>query len=191
MSIDPRLQTQTFPYGSSNPQEPGNTVPYPMQSPKPTGYWANSEWQNLQWQVGTEDNVAFQATWSSPTMDMRTDTASAKSARQDQATPMNRQAGAQMFIAIKGLSANHRGMNVYVEHYAHPVYGDSLLQVAPAEDITALVDNGLDSTILTFYPPGGAYYIRFWRCKLVFKFVQSGGSLPSPLPMISVQSAVY
>jgi hypothetical protein len=63
--------------------------------------------------------------------------------------------------------------------------------VTPGIDVTAQVDTGLDAALLCFYPPGGAYYVRFWQLQLRFDFVPIGGGIPAPLPMISVQGAMY
>ena len=179
---------EPFAQGQSNP-DGSSPAPSPDLRYRPVGYWANGSPLQLQWQAGTSP-VVNTATWGTPILDMRTDVKTASS-EDDKSAPLNRTAGAQLFVEISGLSANHYGMNVYALHWTHPVYARSIRQTAPAVDVTAQVDNGLDAALLCFYPPGGAYYVRFWRLQLRFDFIAIGGGLPASLPMISVQGAVY
>ena len=190
-AFDPRLRAplpEPFAHGQSNPAST-SPAPSPDLRYRPVGYWGDGAPLQLQWQAGASPVVST-ATWGTPILDMRTDLQTVTS-EDDQAAPLNRTAGAQLFVEISGLSANHYGLNVYAIHWAHPTFARSLRQVTPGIDVTAQVDTGLDAALLCFYPPGGAYYVRFWQLQLRFDFVPIGGGIPAPVPMISVQGAMY
>lgn len=177
-------------YPVNAPRDPGSSVPYPARADRPVGEWHNSDgWQQVKWAPGTSP-VAYSGAWSTTTFDLRPDLATTTSI-DNQAYALNRVAGAQLFVAIKGLSANHLGLNCYITQWASPVLTEELVQVRPDEDYTAYIATGLDSALLTVFPPSSGYPVRFWRLRVRFDWIQAGGALPAPLPPIYISGGMY
>lgn len=165
------------------------TVPNLPLTARPVGWWDCSTWQQLSWSRG-EGQVVWTATWGTPLFDLRSDADSATSTS-NAALAINRAAGAQLFVAIRGLLSDHSGLNVYAQQIAAPFAAKDAAQVRPDQDVTAELSTGLDRALLTFFPPGSGYQIRFWQLKLRFDYVEAGSPIPATLPPIAVQAATY
>lgn len=187
----------------STPQEPsangytspGSTLPFPAPNAayRPVGQWA-SERTGLAWGPGTTP-VLRSASWATPVFDLRPDLHGVDSSKQDNAVPINRVSGQQLFVALSGLDSNHVGLRVRARQLAHPTDTRWIQRYEPDTDVTAQITTGLDGAMLAFFPPSDGYPCRFWKLVLIFQFLPSGiegaGSLPDPLPTIAVQGGIY
>ncbi len=168
---------------------PGGTIPFPLPNGKfrPVGYWA-PEPSLIGWQsTGTAQAPRTEGSWPSVLFDLRPDCITADTKRNN-SLRMNRGSGAQLFVAISGLtSSSHFGMEVYSRILGHPTDAARVQRVTADVNVTADVAIGVDAVVLSALPFSG-YPMRFWQWVLIFRF---GVVVPATLPVIAVQGGMY
>ena len=168
----------------------GGTVPTPAPDGKtqPTGQWS-SEVNPLQWEAGTAP-VILTAEWGSPLFDLRPELRAADG-KEHQAIPVWRTgngAGGHLMVFIQGLASttSHKTLRVRSREWGHPTDSRRVQQVGPFAELTASVaGNNTPAAVLTFYPTGSGYPMRFWRVKLTFNLYLD------VLPPLAVTAGFY
>lgn len=179
-----------FPGWAPGYQNAGGTVPVPAPDGKtqPVGVWT-SEINPLLWEAGT-DPVVRQSTWGSPLFDFRPELR-ANDGKEIQAVPVWRTgngAGGHLQVVISNLrSFDRTSLRVLSAEWGHPTDSFRVQQTIPPTDITASLSSGVDSAILTFWPPGSGYPCRYWRVKVYFQIY----SVLAADPPLAVTAGYY
>lgn len=165
---------------------PGNTIPGPAPSVRPTGAWDMPPVEVI-WTAGTVD-VVRTATWRTPIFDLRPELRASTPAPPQGVQPIWRGlgAGSQLFVFVRwdGLPS---GLNVTVQERAHPCDVTRIATVTAPQDVTHEFTGTKQAALQGFMPIGNGYPTRFWQIIYTFDIVEAVVTDPR----FTVEAAMY
>ena len=177
-------------------KNPLGALPYPAPSNMPVGMWQQTPTM-LSWVQNPTAGIFLQATWRSPTYDLRPELrgvmATAGTQRNTGATPIwiAKGAGGKLWLQVDGLnqrSWGRTGLQVTSTEFASVRDPNDLRQITNPEDITTEFVSTADCAMGSFMAPGSGYPVRFYRVLVTFNFLvdsSAAGGWPDPLYRLS------
>lgn len=159
-------------------QNPAGTYPFPAPTGMPYTQWQSARtvlnWTN----PGALDSGYITAGyWQSPLFDLRPEIKGADGSR-PAGVPVWGAIGKKLWVQIDGLLSQSGGVSGTNELYmVSREYGNvfdagQVQRISADADISAEVASGTNqppSVILSFWPPGSGYPVRYWRLEIAFR----------------------
>jgi hypothetical protein len=182
-------------------KNPLGSDPFPYPSNMPVAMWQQTP-TFLGWSTtGLPSGVFLQATWQSPTYDLRPDLRgimeSPGTQRNTGATPiwLPRGGAGKLWVQVDNLGARNwglTGLRVTATEFASVRDGNDLRQITDPEDITTEFVGTADCALGSFLPPGSGYPMRYYRVALKFQFLEDSSAQPGwPDPLYRLSAAYY
>lgn len=180
---------------------PMGGLPYPYPSNMPVAVWQQTP-TGLTWKTtGLSPGLFAQATWQSPTFDLRPDLRgimeSPGTQRNSGAVPiwLPRGGAGKLWVQVDNLDSTLwglTGIKVTSEEFAAVRDGNNLPKITDPQDITTEFVGTAECALGSFMPPGSGYPPRYYRVRLTFAFLVDSSAQPEwPDPGFRLSAAYY
>ena len=172
-------------------RNPAGTNPFPNPSDMPSPLWNGSK-NPLTFRPSVDDPYTFEAEWTSPLFDLRPNFRGAQSTQNGYPIWLPQGAGGKLFCQVSGLKpvelgpsfySQTRSLYVVAREYGHVNDSTQIRRIAPEVDITSEFSGSTADDfdrVLQFLPTGGGYPIRYYKVKVVFRYIIAPGNVSLP-----------
>ena len=158
---------------------PGGTYPFPAPQNMPYPQWQSAR-TPLNWTNPNALDTEYVTVgyWQSPLFDLRPEIRGADGSKPS-GVPIWSGSTRHLWVQVDGLLSTNSGLTATDELYVVSreygnIFDPNQIQRVTADsdisaDVSASGTNQPPSVILSFYPPGSGYPVRYWRLELAFR----------------------